>query len=123
MANKTKVIEVRTAEGQLIFSFHLIEKEGNPQSQSETSTGKRAESKSETQPGNGSQNGEPMSEAQRRYLFRILADQGIEGNSAFSRLQSLFNVTTLKDVTKREASKMISSLLEEQGGAGDGPPF
>jgi len=64
-----------------------------------------------------------MTEAQRRYLFRILAEQGIEEDTAFERLKSLFDVTALKEVTKRDASAMISRLLEEQGGAGDGPPF
>jgi hypothetical protein len=64
-----------------------------------------------------------MSEAQRRYLFRILADQGIEGDAAFERLKSLFDVSVLKEVSKRDASKMIERLLEEQGGVSDGPPF
>jgi hypothetical protein len=57
-----------------------------------------------------------MTEAQRRYLFRILAEQGIEGDAAFDQLKSLFDVSALNEVTKRDASKMIERLLEEQGG-------
>lgn len=121
-----KVIELRTAEGKLIVSLHLMEKELEAENKQSNSPAKKPENRTEknqTSHGNGSPNGELMTEAQRRYLFRILAEQGIEGDAAFARLKSLFDVAALKDVTKRDASAMIGRLLEEQGGAGDGPPF
>ena len=62
------------------------------------------------------QNAELMTEAQRRYLFRILAEQGIEGDAAFEKLKSIFDVNALKQVSKRDASRVIEQLLEDQGG-------
>ena len=60
-----------------------------------------------------------MTDAQKRYLFRILADQGKEGEEAHEYLKSHFQVKSLKEVTKLEASQAIERLLaESKGGAG-----
>jgi hypothetical protein len=123
MGRTVKTLELRTAEGKLIVSLYLVEKEMDSEDKSKSPGNRSPETRTEKSQGDGSQNGELMTEAQRRYLFRILAEQGIEGDAAFERLKSLFDVTALKDVTKRDASAMISRLLEEQGGTGDGPPF
>ena len=56
---------------------------------------------------------EMMTEAQKRYLFRLLAEQGIEGEAAYKHLKKLFKVDSLKEVTKTEASQKISQILEE----------
>ena len=105
------------------MSLYLVEKEVDSEGKQNQGGNRRPESKTEKNQGSGSQNGELMTEAQRRYLFRILAEQGIEGDAAFEKLKSLFEVSVLKEVTKRDASKMIERLLEDQGGADDGPPF
>jgi len=123
MGRTVKSLELRTAEGKLIVSLYLVEKEVDSEGKNKSPGNRSPENRSEKGQGNGSQNGELMSEAQRRYLFRILADQGIEGDAAFERLKSLFDVSVLKEVSKRDASKMIERLLEEQGGVSDGPPF
>lgn len=123
MGRIVKSLELRTAEGKLIVSLYLVEKEVDSEGKKNTEGNKRPESKTEKNSGNGSPNSEAMTEAQRRYLFRILAEQGIEGDAAFERLKSLFDVSVLKEVSKRDASKMIERLLEEQGGVSDGPPF
>ena len=52
-----------------------------------------------------------MTDAQKRYLFRILADQGIEGDQALSYLKERLGVESLGNVTKREASALIEELL------------
>jgi hypothetical protein len=116
MGRTVKCLELRTAEGKLIVSLYLVEKEMDPEGKSKSPGTRSPETRTEKSQGNGSQNGELMSEAQRRYLFRILAEQGVEGDAAFEKLKSLFDVSVLKDVTKRDASKMIERLLEEQGG-------
>ncbi len=116
MGRTVKTLEPRTAEGKLIMSLYLVEKEVGPEGKQNGGGNRRSESKSERGAGNGSQNGELMTEAQRRYLFRILADQGIEGDSAFEKLKSIFNVNVLKEVTQRDASRVIEQLLEDQGG-------
>jgi hypothetical protein len=123
MGRTVKKIEVRTAEDKLILNLYLVEKEVDSESKQNNPANKRQESRSGNQGGNNSQSSETMTEAQRRYLFRILAEQGIEGDAAFEKLKSLFDVSALKDVSKRDASKMIEQLLGDQGGNDDGPPF
>lgn len=51
-----------------------------------------------------------MSEAQRRFLFRLLSEQGIKGDAAQSYLLQAFGVTHLKDVSKAKASGLIDEL-------------
>lgn len=55
----------------------------------------------------------PMSEAQRRYLFRILAGYGIEGDAAHAYLKEHLGVAKLTGVSKFEATKLIDRLLKE----------
>ena len=60
-----------------------------------------------------------MSEAQRRYLFRILAGQGYQREAAEERLKDIFEVSALAEITKVGATKMIDQLLNsapERGG-------
>jgi len=54
-----------------------------------------------------------MSEAQRRYLFRILAGYGIEGGAAHAYLKEHLGVAKLAGVSKLEATKLIDRLLRE----------
>lgn len=67
-------------------------------------------------PSNGS---DPMTEAQRRYLFRILAGQGYQREAAEERLKDLFEVSVLTQVTKVAATKMIDELLNAAPGNGE----
>ena len=57
-----------------------------------------------------------MTDSQKRLLFRILADQGIEGDKAHQHLKSIFQVNSLKEVTKLEASRGIEKLLSDAKG-------
>ena len=65
-----------------------------------------------------------MSEAQRRYLFRIMAGQGLHKEGAEEHLKDLFQVDSLSAVTKIAATKMIDDLLKAaapgNGGGGNG---
>jgi hypothetical protein len=67
---------------------------------------------------------EPMTEAQRRYLFRILAGQGYQREAAENRIKELFEVGTLSEITKLAATQMIDELLQTSapgnGGGGNG---
>ena len=54
--------------------------------------------------------GTPMSEAQRRYLYRLLAEQGIRGDGAHSFLKEHFG-TELQAVKRDQASSLIEELL------------
>lgn len=60
-----------------------------------------------------------MSEAQRRYLFRLLAARKIQGEAAHEYLKEKFQVVALKNVTKAQASNLIEELLKPQTVPGD----
>jgi len=97
MNKKAKRIELMTNDGQVILSLLMVEKEIDLGSRN-----------------NGSENAK-MTEAQEKYLLKILAEQGIKGDEANQRLLELFKVKSLKDVTKSRTSEMIKTLLQEKG--------
>lgn len=72
--------------------------------------------------GNG-QDGK-MSEAQRRYLFRLLAGMGYQGQAAEDYLYAELDVRSLAQATRAQASELIDRLLQsttpEGGGGGNG---
>jgi hypothetical protein len=53
-----------------------------------------------------------MTDAQKRYLLRLLAERGIEGDEAYDYLKKTFGVDYLSDVGKLEASRVIDQLLK-----------
>src|SRR5207244_2836867 len=55
---------------------------------------------------------ESMSEAQRRYLFRLMAGQGLHKEGAEEHLKDLFQVDALAKVTKVAAMKLIDQLVQ-----------
>jgi len=124
-----RVLEVRTGSGQLLFSLRLIEKKetypepSKPEEKpgkekggdGRKDEGKKDGGKKELSPGN---NDALMTDAQKRYLFRILAEQGFEGEKAHDELKKALGVDSLKKVSKFEASREIERRLEElKGGA------
>lgn len=58
---------------------------------------------------------EKMTDAQRRFLFRLLSDQGIEGDNARDYLKKQLKVADVKDISKGQASWLIEKL--KNGGA------
>ena len=122
MGEKTKFYELRTAEGQVILRFSLVEK-GNFEENNfriPVNTDQEINGKEVSSPGNI----DLMTEAQKRYLFRILADHGIQREMAHQELKNAFRVNRLSEVSKFEASKMIERLLGEGiGGLKNGIPL
>lgn len=57
----------------------------------------------------------PMSEAQRRYLFRLLAAQGHQGDHAMELLKGRFGITDLAQASKVDATRLIDQILKEAG--------
>jgi hypothetical protein len=55
---------------------------------------------------------EKMTDPQKRYLFRLLGAQGIEGKAAEDHLKDYFRVASLKDVPKLAASGYIDQLAK-----------
>ena len=61
-----------------------------------------------------------MTEPQKRYLFRLLAQQGVEGKKAEAHLREHFGVQNLRDVTKAGASELIEQMIADQKEAAGG---
>lgn len=80
----------------------------------------RPRSTGHSRPPRSSNGNEPMSEAQRRYLFRIMSGQGYQKEAAENRLKDLFEVSDLAEITKVAATKMIDELLNAAPGNGNG---
>ena len=60
----------------------------------------------------------PMTDGQRRYLFRLMAVRGFRGDAAQEEIKKLFDVNALTDITKVAAGQMIDRLLNENGESG-----
>ena len=64
----------------------------------------------------------PMTESQRRYLFRLLAGRGLQGEGAHEYLLKQLKVESLAKVSRIAATKLIDELAGgATGGNGRGP--
>jgi hypothetical protein len=54
----------------------------------------------------------PMSESQRKYLFRLLDERGVSGDEAERWIHEALQVVSLKAITKPQASGLIDHLLQ-----------
>ena len=114
MEKKVKCIDVRTADGTPIVKLYVSEQDvtlGEVPNRSPAPN--RQARNSAQQTSSQAANDSPMTDAQKRYLFRILAEQGFENEKAHQHLKELFGVESLQEVSKLEASRMIESLLEK----------
>ena len=108
--NIIKLMEVRSSSGVLLCSIkikgiRIIPKEDNENSFSNNSS---------VDEDNDSINDDQMTAAQKRYLFRLLAERGMDKEKAHAYLKNMFIVEDLKTVTKVEASQAIEKLLAEK---------
>jgi len=114
MDKNTRCIEIRTVDGKPILNLYIVEKQiGRDNRETPTATKNQKSSQQNNPENSRSSNDDGMTDAQKRYLFRILAEEGIEGDEAHEHLKDLFQVGSLKEVTKVEASRMIEQLLEK----------
>ncbi len=112
---QAKSLEIYTASGTLLFKVIVAESTAPSQTKSEPANGHNGKHEK----GNGKSNGESLTDPQKRMLFRLMVtNYNLEGDRAFDKLKELFQVESLKDVSKFEASKMIERLLEEEKGGG-----
>jgi hypothetical protein len=80
-----------------------------------------AETKAPDVKGNGKpkeDRSEKMTDPQRRFLFRLLAAQKVEGKQAEVHLREYFRVTQISDITKADASEYINQLTKDRKDAG-----
>jgi len=110
-----KTIEIRTGDGALLATLQIKEtvyeapeekSQGNPPEERPAGTTKNPDKESEPM----------MTDPQKGYLFRLLAEKGIDNDAAYETLTKCFKVANLKEVTKFAASKEIERLLAEQKG-------
>lgn len=57
---------------------------------------------------------DPMTENQRRFLFRLLAERDITGDAAHDWLKQQLGVGSLQEATKHEASDLINVILNTE---------
>lgn len=105
----TGLNSIRDRSGGLIFSIINIQKTFKDISD------EKKESPSEKCDEKPKNQDTLMSEAQKRHPFRILSDQRKEGEEAHEYLKKLFQVNSLKEVTRLEASQAIERLLSKGG--------
>jgi hypothetical protein len=130
MEQKGRYVNIKTKEGKFILSLYFNPGSGvvledrlgsEPSRQQETPKGNGGNGNGNGNNGSASNDGDLMTYPQKRFLFRILAEQGIEGDKANEHLVKLFQADSLKDVSKVEASQMIDRLLNEtKGGEANG---
>lgn len=121
MIRTEKQIEVTSPKGEVLFRVKITESDSTiPNNGNGSNRNSNAKESKPYTP----QNGDLMTDAQKKFLFRICADQGIQGDEALNKLKERFGVDSLKEVSKAEASKMIESMLAEaKGGDGNGSSF
>ncbi len=118
LKTEERYLDILNFQGDVLFSIKLREYKHKPDNEE-----KSLSSGSKPKP-NSQNNGDGMTEPQRKLLFRIYAGKGIAVEEAHEQIKKLFKVKHLQDITKIEASKKIESLLNEaKGGNGNGSPI
>ena len=64
-------------------------------------------------------NGPKMTENQKRFMFRLLGAQKVDGREAERHLRDYFRVASVNDITKEQASAYIDTLVKDRE-KGDG---
>jgi hypothetical protein len=114
-----KRIDIKTPDGKPILSLHFVEQGAGGNNNRTNASGNnrsygnnaKRQNNNNNDGGNGQQDSDNMSDAQKRYLFRILAEQGLEGDAAFAHLKERLGVENLASASKRDASALIEELL------------
>lgn len=108
-----EIVEIRNQKGEIIWSVWLTSNQARDireriHEQEELGGQSHEGGEAEQVPG---ANDDPMTDAQKRYIFRILAGRGIEGEAAYLHLKKEFGVDSLKEITKFDASRAIDQML------------
>jgi hypothetical protein len=107
-----KLLEIRNKKGEILWSVWLTPNQARDIRDTINEKEKNGDQMKEAGQGSGP-NDDSMTDAQRRYLFRLLADRGIEGEAAYRHLKEAFSVKSLSEITKYDASRAIDRMLNE----------
>ena len=111
---QAKTIEVYTPSGILLFKAVLTDIVISLNTKTESGGNGSSNPNGK---GNGKSIDDAMTDPQKRLLFRLIAtNYQLEGDQTTEKFKEIFGVTSLKEVSKFEASKMIERLLEEERG-------
>ena len=117
--SKTWRLRIANTDGQPLCTVLVTRErpEGTGASTAPADPARRIESS----PSNGGQlaEGPRMTEPQRRYLFRLLAEDGLDAAAAEAQLKQIFQVTSLRQVSRTAASERIDQLVTERKEASD----
>jgi hypothetical protein len=111
---KAYLVELKFADGRPIFPpFDLYATElsvggGNGASSPPGNNGKNT--------GSSGKEDAPMTDAQKRMLYRLMFQAGFETEAATQELKQRLGVSNIKDTTKQEASSLIQQLLDQAKG-------
>jgi hypothetical protein len=109
-----KLVEIRNQKGEVIWSVWLTSdqaKDIRERITEQESPGNKNNGGKGPEQTTGGSNEEPMTDAQKRYIFRLLAKRGIEGDAAYQHLKDAFHVDSIKQITKLDASQAIDKMV------------
>ena len=107
-------LSITTPEGQPLFTVRLTCERTAPAGSGPTSAPTDVVSAPPSGLAEGTDPTSRMTEPQKRYLFRLLAQQGVDVGAIEGHLKELFQVTTLREVSKTAASQLIEGLITTQ---------
>ncbi len=112
-------LTLTTPTGDPLFTLRVESEETNGPKPSPTPPAASSSRPQPVAPAQG--NGEiRMTEPQKRYLFRLLAEQSVEGKKAEEHLKDFFKVKTLREVSKSAASQLIEQMVADRKETRDG---
>ncbi len=88
--------------------------EAEPPSVSANDTPPLPETAGRTETGPAPEGFISLSEAQRRYLYRLVAAHGFKGEAADARILELFGASAFSEISKSAAREKIDRLLREE---------
>ena len=101
MKRKSRILDVKDTDGKVVVSIQLLGGEDLfIHEETASKSAQKPDSKGKQPKGKGCPNdGSLMTDAQKRLLFRLLADRGLEGDKAYDHLKHLFQVDTLNEIS------------------------
>ncbi len=116
-----RCFEILTPDGHVVLTVRVVN--GSVATEAKEPDVTKRSTTPATERGTQRSEGESMTNAQKRYLFRLMAVRGFEGDKAHEELKRRLRVRSLSDVTKLDASRLIEHLVDEGGGGnGNGSP-